>query len=183
MNNKEKRYQYKRRTHKRRTLQRSDSINVGLTNVGLVQTSDRYKRRTETNVWLVQTSDQYKRRTGTFVRNYVGLWFNFKERPLLYEQIKNHSLIVIKIILWRYTLYKTTDKKEVEFNCHKLWCFNMPIYLQPIHKLIWIKKMPSPLLDLNIVSCLLVHVPRLCEITNFSQKKLRILKRENCGFT
>ena len=34
-------YQYKRRTHKHRTLQRSDS-----TNVGLVQTSDQYKRRT-----------------------------------------------------------------------------------------------------------------------------------------
>ena len=76
-------YQYKRWTHKRRTLQRSDNTNVGLTNVGLVQMSDRYKRRTETNVGLVQTSDQYKRQTGIFIRKNVGLWLNFKERPLL----------------------------------------------------------------------------------------------------
>ena len=44
------RYQYKGRTHKRRTLQKSDSTNVGFTNVGLVQTSDLYIRRTSTNV-------------------------------------------------------------------------------------------------------------------------------------
>ena len=69
------------------------STNVGPTNVGLykgrtvqtsdLQTPDWYKRRTETNVGLVQTSDQYKCRTGTFIRKNVGLWLNFKERPLL----------------------------------------------------------------------------------------------------
>ena len=47
------RYQYKRRTHKRRTPQTSDSTNVGRTNVGTVQTSDQYKRRTSTNVGRV----------------------------------------------------------------------------------------------------------------------------------
>ena len=60
-------YQYKRRTHKRRMLQRSDSTNIGLTNVGLVQMLDWYKRRTGTNVGLGQTSDLYKRRTSTNV--------------------------------------------------------------------------------------------------------------------
>ena len=49
---------------KRRTLQRPDSTDVGLANVGLVQTSEWFKRRTGTNVGLVQTSDWYKRRTG-----------------------------------------------------------------------------------------------------------------------
>ena len=61
------RYQYQRRTHKRRTLQKWDS-----TNVGPVQTSDWYKRRTSTNVGPVQTLDWYKRRTGTFIRKNVG---------------------------------------------------------------------------------------------------------------
>ena len=50
---------YKRRTHTHRTLQRSDSTNHGLTHFGQVQTSDWNKRRTETNVGPVQTSDRY----------------------------------------------------------------------------------------------------------------------------
>ena len=66
------RYQYKRRRQ-----QTSDSTNVGRTNVGPVQTSDQYKRRTITNVGLVQTSDQYKRRMGTIIRKNVGLFFEW----------------------------------------------------------------------------------------------------------
>ena len=37
--------------------QTSDGKNLRLTNLGLVQTSDWYKRRTRTNVGIVQTSD------------------------------------------------------------------------------------------------------------------------------
>ena len=47
--------------------QTSDSTKVGLTNVGLVHTSDWDTHRTSTNVGLVQTSDQYKRRSSTNV--------------------------------------------------------------------------------------------------------------------
>ena len=47
-------YQYKRRT-----LQRLDGTNFGITNVGLVQTSDWDKRRTGANVGAVQKSDGY----------------------------------------------------------------------------------------------------------------------------
>ena len=63
-------YQYKRRTHKRRMPQTLDSTKVRRTNVGPVQTSDQYKRRTSTNVGLVQTSDWYKRRTSTNVKDF-----------------------------------------------------------------------------------------------------------------
>ena len=40
----------------------NSSTNVGLTQIGLVQTSDSDKLRTETNVEPVQKTDQYKRR-------------------------------------------------------------------------------------------------------------------------
>ena len=62
-------YQYKRRTHKRLTPQTLDSTNVRRTNVGPVQTSDQYKRRTGTNVGPVQTSDRYiyKKKTSDMV--------------------------------------------------------------------------------------------------------------------
>ena len=106
-------------------LQRSDS-----TNLGPAQTSDWDKRRTSTNVGLVQTSDSYvyKEKRRTLVE--------FEKKDHSYKKyIKNHSLIVIKIN-WikshplRVALDKT-DQKGVEFYCHKLWCFNMPISLQP----------------------------------------------------
>jgi len=80
--------------YKGRTLQRSDSdsTNVRLTDVGMVLTTDWYKRRTRTNVGLVQRSDStnvgseqtsnwYKRRT----RKNVGLVqtsYKYKRRTL-----------------------------------------------------------------------------------------------------
>ena len=47
--------------------QTSDGTNIRLTNVG------QYKRWTSTNIGPLQTSDWYKRRTGTFIRKNVGL--------------------------------------------------------------------------------------------------------------
>ena len=90
----------KRRTHTRRTLQRSDSTNVGLTNVGLLQTSDWYKRRTNkrrtaTNVGLVQSSDWDKRQTSTNVgpvQTSNGYIYK-KKRETLVEFEKNIPLL------------------------------------------------------------------------------------------
>ena len=103
-----------------------------------LQTSDWYKHRTGTNVGLVQTSDQYKRCLGTFIRKNVGLWLSLKKYHCYKKQIKNHSLFVMKIKdNWtkshplKVALYKTTDNKGFEFNCHKLWCFKIHISLQP----------------------------------------------------
>ena len=70
-------YQYKRRTQKRWTLQSSDSTNVGLTNVGLVQTSDFYKRwtGTGTNVGLVKTSGRVH-----LLEKTSDFWLRLKEK-------------------------------------------------------------------------------------------------------
>ena len=118
-------------------VQSSDPLTSDATKVGQYKRWT-YKRQTGTNVGLIQTSDQYKRCLGTFIRKNVGLWLSLKKYYCYKKQIKNHSLFVMKIKdNWtkshplKVALYKTTDQNRVEFNCHKLWCFNMPISLQP----------------------------------------------------
>ena len=69
----------------------NSSTNVGLTQIGLVQTSDSDKLRTETNFRLRQTSNQYKRRISTNVEtstNVGRVHYKEKRRTLIeFEKI------------------------------------------------------------------------------------------------
>ena len=88
-----------------------------------------------------------------------------------------------KLIILSFSLFLTAPAGQELFFLLNTLVVSFVGFLLCYHILNLNQEDAVPPLDLNIVSCLLVHVPRLCEIKNFSQKKLRSLKRENCGFT